>query len=173
MGTDSAAGRTRPGPQGPAHGRLPRGEFAIAAVLLAFCAGVYALTARFESVPVALSLNMPPTYFPRLLVGTIAVLTGVLLIEALGRPAKVRAPIAPMVLVTAGGLVLAVAAVRPLGLLVTLYLLSAAFPLLWRERRGGFLLAFVVLFPTALYLLFAKVLEVQFPRGLLLRWLGL
>ena len=148
-------------------------EFGIAAVLVVFCAVVFWLTTRFEQVAVALSQNMPPQYFPRLLLGTILALTAVMLVESYFRPPKARRGLKPMVYYSVAALLVFVLAVKWLGLVVTMVLFGVLFPLLWGERRYGYLLAFAALFPAAVYLLFVRVLEVQFPHGRLLTWLGL
>lgn len=159
------------GGEPPPAGRL-RTDFIVAAVLLVFCVVVYWLTTTFEEVPSSLSLNMPPEFFPRLLVWTIAGLTVAMLLEGRRRPEKQRRPIPPMVYYTALALVVFLVLTELFGLTLTMVAFCAALPLLWGERRLGILAVYAVAFPAGVYLLFVHVLEVRFPTGLVFRAMG-
>lgn len=139
----------------------------VGTALLALCAAVYWNTTTFPEVPAMLSQNVPPTFFPRLLLFVIAVLSLGLVASAWKRRRepgrKLRAP----VLVTAAILVLAVALVPRLGTLVTIFLVSIVLPLYWGERRVARIALLAVTLPLAIHLLFALGLGMRFPPGLL------
>ena len=50
----------------------------VAVAVLAFCAGVFALTFAFDTVPAALAVGMGPAAFPRLLLAVMALLALIL-----------------------------------------------------------------------------------------------
>jgi len=144
----------------------------VGAVLLVFCAIVYWLTTGFEHVPVMLSQNVPPTFFPRLILSFIAVLSVVLIASGLRRETESKERLRPIVFATAALIALAPLAVRWLGTLPTLALLAAALPLLWGERRYGRIAALALATPIVVYVLFTLALGVRFAQGALEHLLG-
>jgi len=154
------------GDDSPRSPRL-RDDYIVGAAILVFCAVVYAITTTFEEVPAMLSQGIQPAQFPRMMVIVIAVLAVIMIIQARRGPAVHRVPVPSVVYGTAGLLVLFVLAIDWLGLLVASLLFCILLPILWRERRYAWLIAFAVLFPTGIFLLFSKVLEVRFPLGVL------
>ncbi len=90
-------------------------DFRLTVVILTICGALYAVTTGFEEVADMLAQNIPPEWFPQLLLWTIVVLCLVLPFEHLfldkgaaeidkGRSEKIK----PMAMVTAVLLVLAV-----------------------------------------------------------------
>lgn len=135
--------------------------------LLVFCGAAWWATTTFREVPAMLSQNVPPTFFPRLVLVVIAALSLLLVLRGLRRRREPGEPIPRTVPVTAGLLVLAVALVPRLGMLSTVFLFSIALPLYWGERRFARIGALAVLLPLALHGLFVLALGMRFPRGLL------
>ena len=119
-----------------------------------------------------LSQGIQPTQFPRMLVGIIAVLTVVMVIQARARQDAIKKRVPVVAFMTAGLLVIFVAAVEWLGTIGSIVLFCIALPILWGERRFGWIGVYAVFFPVAVYLLFVKVLEVRFPTGLFESFLG-
>ena len=143
----------------------------VGVALLAVCAVIYWLTTGFPEVPAILSQNVPPTFFPRLVIGLITLLSIVLIFSGLGKSAQVNVRIKPVVLITASIIVLAGVLVGLLGTLLTLALIAIAIPVAWGERRLRPLGILAVGLPAAIYLIFGLALGIRFPPGQLLDWL--
>lgn len=142
-------------------------------IILAVCGGLYYVTTGFDEVSQLLAQNLPPEWFPRLLIWTIVVLTLLLPIEHLfhARGKKHldedrRHRIKPMAMVTAGLLTLVVASMQWLGTFLAMIFLCVALPILWGERRLKVVLPFAIIFPTVVALLFTQVLKVYFEPGI-------
>ena len=148
------------------------------------CAVAWWLTAGFDEVPAILSQNVPPTFFPRLVIGTAALLGGLLVAGGIRRRARESADQAaaddpstprgkaggaalpPPVFWATAGLIAAAGALVPLvGTLLTLGLVAVALPLLWGERRLRLVLALALGLPGAIYVVFTVALGVRFPVG--------
>jgi putative tricarboxylic transport membrane protein len=149
-------------------------DLAIAAVLLTFCAWVYYLTTSFEEVAPLFAQDVPPEFFPRLLVWTIALLSVLLPFEHLIKPGgrahfhKARSKrIGRMAYLTIGLLILVVMSVALIGTYFATVLVCLLLPLLWGERRWVIMIPFAAIFPTLVMLLFAKGLGVYFESGLI------
>lgn len=138
----------------------------VGVVILVCCAIVFALTLTFEEVPAALSHGVPPTQFPRLLVGVIAALTLLIMFEGRGQPPVERKPVPRMVYLSALLLVVFVALVGWIGTIAAMILFCIALPLLWGERRYVAMVICAAIFPIAVYYLFSEVMEVRFPAGI-------
>ena len=148
------------------------------------CAVAWWLTAGFDEVPAILSQNVPPTFFPRLVIGTAALLGGLLVAGGIRRrvceaagPASAgdastphdqtgqTAPPRPVFWVTAV-LVAGAGFLAPLvGTLPTLGLVAILLPLLWGERRYRHVAALAIGLPGAIYTVFTLGLGVRFPIG--------
>jgi len=146
----------------------------IALILFAACGWLYYLTTRFEEVPALLDQNIPPGFFPQLVLIAIALFTAALPFEhhflrRAGRDidADRRDRIRPMAWLTMALLVAVIAAAQELGTYLTMVAVCALLPPLWGERRLTLLLPFAIGFPTAVALLFAVVLGVAFEPGFL------
>ena len=160
------------GPGETAHPSLLRSDDYVGAVILVFGAVVVYLTTLFDEVPAMLSQGIPPTQFPRLLVGIIAVFVVIMVIQARSRPDPKKKLVPIVALKTAGILVVFVAAIEWAGTFSAIVMFCIALPVLWGERRFGWIAVYTVLFPAAVYLLFVKVLEVRFPAELIKSILG-
>lgn len=162
---DKQGGEERAG--APARSSLLRGDDSVGIVILAFCAVVVYLTTNFDEVPAMLSQGIPPTQFPRMMVGVIGLLTVIMVIQARRRQDSSKSRVPVVAFLTAGLLLAFVAVIELVGTLGAIVLFCIALPVLWGERRYGWIAAYAVVFPVCVYLLFVKVLEVRFPLGLL------
>jgi len=151
---------------------IHRVDLWVAAALLAFCGAAYYVTTGFDEVPALLAQNVPPEWFPRLLIWTIVILTLTLPFEhrflekgRAGLDADRKTPIPPMVILTAIALCLVVAAIAWIGTIYTMVLVCVALPVLWGERRWKMLVPFAVVFPALIAFLFTQVLKVYFEPG--------
>jgi len=137
----------------------------IGVCLIAFCAFVFWLTAGFDEVPAMLSQNVPPTFFPRLVLVIIAALSGILAIQGLAKARERNERVAPAVFVT--GAIVAITGVflSLAGTFLTLFLIAIVLPLAWGERRAHLIGALAIGMPVAVYVVFTLVLGVRFPAG--------
>jgi putative tricarboxylic transport membrane protein len=135
-------------------------------VLLGFCGLCYWLTSGFDELPMMLAQNVPPTFFPRLVLGLVATLAVLLIAGGLRRTKTAHERVKPIVYVTAVVVVATPALLEPLGTWPTLFLVTAALPLLWGERRRRRVLALAALLPVAVYVVFTLALDVRFPPGI-------
>ena len=146
----------------------PRGDVAVALVVLVVVAILYAVTLNIEEAPRALARGMQPRDFPQLVLGLIAVLAVILLVNAGPPRARAAAPGSRLtVALTALACVGAVLVFEHVGLIMTIVLYAAALPLLWGERRFGLVAAYAVLLPLAVWGVFAGILDVYFPSAVL------
>lgn len=146
-------------------------DVVVGIVLLTLCALIYWVTTGFPEVPAMLSQNVPPTFFPRLVVTIVAALSGILILVGL-RKDPVSAPaIPPVVFVTAGIVIAAGFLVEWIGTLPTLSLIAVCLPLAWGERRLPRIGLLAVGLPSAIYVVFSMALGIRFPAGQLFNWL--
>jgi len=150
-----------------------RTDLTLAVVILAVCGVLYYLTTRFEKVPALMSQNIPPEWFPRILIWVIVLLTVIIPFEHLmhkkgkkhldeDRSARIK----PISIYSAILLCCIVVSMPWLGTFLTLILVCTLMPILWGEKRVKVLLPFAVLFPGLVALLFTKVLGVFFEPGI-------
>ena len=143
---------------------IPR-DVLVGVGILAFCALAYWVTLGFKEAPAALAQNVQPATFPRLVIGVIVGLTVVMMaIGARVRGGWKTAPPLP-VYVTAALMIGFVLAFESLGILAAMALFAFAGPLFWGARNIPAVIAFAILFPAAVYLVFAVGLGVYFPPG--------
>jgi len=166
---NNPAGESGAGPLSPL---IHRVDLGVAVILLAFSGTAYYFTTSFEEVSPLLAQNVPPEWFPRLLIWTIVILTLVLPFEhrflAKGRAgldSDRNTPIPPMVFATAILLCLTVASIAWIGTLFTMIMVCLALPILWGERRWKVLIPFAIVFPLLVALLFTQGLKVYFEPG--------
>ncbi len=147
--------------------RIPgwRAVYGVAGVILAFCAYAFYLTTTFDEVPAALGQGVPPHQFPQLMIAIIAVLAIVMVVETRKFPPKKRAPVPPLVFMTAGLLAVSVLAIHWIGIIAAVMIVCALLPILWGDRRFLSVGVFTVVFPILTFLLFSEILEIRFPKG--------
>lgn len=152
---------------------LHRVDSAVGLLLLAVCGYLYYLTTTFDEVAGLLAQNITPDFFPVLVLIVLAALTlGLPFEHILHRrrgddiDSARREPVAPVAYQTAGLLVFLVLATPYIGTVAAICSVCLTLPLLWGERRLKLILPFAVLFPAAVFLLFAWILQVQFEPGI-------
>jgi putative tricarboxylic transport membrane protein len=149
--------------------RLPR-DVVVGACVLVFCAVAYAITFSFKQAPAALAQNVQPASFPRLVIAVIAVLSAGQMILSLRLPEKTLKPQPWTVATSAAVMIAFVIAFDALGIVPAMMLLCFGLPVLWGERRWHLIVPYAILFPAAIYGIFAKLLGVHFDPGLLGLW---
>ena len=145
-----------------------RGDVASGIALLLLSGATWYHTTTFREVPAALSQNVPPTFFPRLVLVVTAVLASSLVMSGWRKPAAKPEPIARTVLGTAAIYVAAVVLAPRLGFLSTVFVASIALPIYWGERRPARIAALACALPLVVHVVFTVALGMRFPRGLLL-----
>jgi putative tricarboxylic transport membrane protein len=148
-------------------------DLVVALIIFAICGVLYYVTTTFDEVSNMLAQNIPPEFFPQLVIIIIVILTlGVpfehLLHKRRGdnidseRSDRVKW----MPVLTGVLLVLLVIGIPYLGMLLTMIGVCAILPLLWGERRLQLIIPFALLFPLAVTYLFNKILLVFFEPGI-------
>ncbi|MDH3597284.1 MAG: tripartite tricarboxylate transporter TctB family protein [Rhodospirillales bacterium] len=154
---------------GSAARRLPR-DVVVGACVLVSCAVAYAITFSFKQAPAALAQNVQPASFPRLVISVIAVLSAGQMILSWRLPEKALKPMPWTIAISAAVMIAFVIAFDALGIVPAMVLLCFGLPVLWGERRWHLIVPYAILFPAAIYGLFAKVLGVHFDPGLFGPW---
>ena len=134
-------------------------------VLLGLCAVTYWLTTGFSEVPAMLSQSVPPTFFPRLIISFVAVLSAVLVVTGLRKTPKVPSVLPAVFWTTVAIIASAGFLTGFFGTLMTLGIIAVALPIAWGERRYGLIGALAFCLPTFIYLVFTLGLDVRFPAG--------
>lgn len=149
--------------------RIPRDAIAGAGVLL-FCLATWLVTLTFKEAPPALAQNVQPATFPRLVLAVMAVLATIIIVMSFRLPDKQPKSIQIMVWPSAAVMIGFVIAFDILGILPAMMLLCFGLPILWGERRLQFVIPYAIIFPLAVYWLFAVALSVHFEPSPLVFW---
>ena len=141
-------------------------------MILIICGALYYITAGFDEVSELLTQNIPPEWFPRLLIGIIVVLSLTLPFEhrflkkgTSGIDKDRSEAISPMAFMTSLLLIASVASILLFGTAVAMVVVCFSLPLLWGERRWKVLVPYAILFPLAVGFLFTQLLKVYFEPG--------
>ena len=148
-------------------------DLVIMTIILSVCGALYYVTTTFDKVSNLLAQNIPPEFFPQLVMLVIAILTLGLPFEHLfqrrrghdldkDRSKKLR----PLTYQTVLVLVLLALAMPYLGTFLAMIVVCLILPWLWGERRLRLILLFAMLFPLAVTLVFNRVLGVYFEPGI-------
>ncbi len=148
----------------PGRGRPDR---IVAAVALAFCVLVYALTYQFDTVPAALMSGLGAELFPRLVLWTMALLAGLMALHIGITPMDPPAAIPRMVFLTGGAMFAFMGVVELVGMWIACFVFLVGVGRMWGERNLVKLGASALGLCVALYFLFVKFLGGTFPKGLL------
>ena len=177
MPNDTANSPVAGGGEGsrPLSSLVHRTDFVLAVALLVICGLLYYFTTEFEEVPEAMLDTgvIPPEWFPQLLIWLIGLLTLIIPFEHVFHPegkdtldSDRKAKIKPIAFFTAIMLCIVVALMPWLGTAACMVLASVLMPPLWGERRWKAIIAFAVIFPGIVALLFTQVLKVYFEPGI-------
>lgn len=149
-------------------------DLVVALIILAICGVLYYVTTTFEEVSDMLAQNIPPEFFPQLIIIIIALLTLGIPFEHLlhtrrgGNIDSERSERVKWMPVLTGFLLfLLIFGIPYLGMLLTMMGICAILPLMWGERRYLLVGLFAILFPLAVALVFNKLLLVFFEPGVL------
>ena len=146
-------------------------DFVIAIVIVAFCALIYAITITFPSMPAMLAMGMGPEVFPRLLLGLMVVLAGLLAVLARGKADEVREPVPPTVYWTALAIVAFMGVLWLLGMAIAMFVGFVGMGLLWGERRWLVLVISGLALSALIYTLFVRGFGIPLPQGIVGEWL--
>lgn len=149
--------------------RVPR-DAVVGAAVLAFCLAAYLVTLTFKEAPAVIAQNVQPATFPRMVLVVMAVLAAVIIVVSFRAPNKPLKKLKPMLWPSAAIMPGFAVAFYFLGILPAMILLCFFLPLLWGERRLKLIVPYSILFPAAIYLLFAVVLKVHFEPSPLVFW---
>jgi hypothetical protein len=147
-------------------------DVAIALAIVAFCAVVYGITLTFDTVPESLAVGMGPEAFPRLVLGTMVVLAGVMAWASRGRPDPARERVPGIVYATALSFVAFMALMGLVGFIIAIPVGVVGMGFLWHERRRKRLFATAIGLAVTVWLIFDKGFGIPLPRGLLGDWLS-
>jgi putative tricarboxylic transport membrane protein len=153
---------------------LHRTDLWITCILLVICGLLLYETSTWDTAPPAFSQNIPPTFFPRLVLGLIIFLTLMLPFESYyaaqqgndldeDRSIKVER----ITFITALGLLFIVTLSEWLGTDLSMVLACVLLPMLWGERRFKVIIPFAIIFPLAVRIVFVEALNVHFLPGIL------
>lgn len=141
-------------------------------IILAICVWLYTVTMDFEKVSALFAQDVPPEFFPRLLLWTIGLLALLLPFEHIHLRRRNEdidkhrtVSIKPISFVTVALLALIVSSIQWVGTTGAMVIVCVALPMLWGERRWKVLLPYAIVFPTIITLLFSNVLKVHFEPG--------
>lgn len=147
-------------------------DLVVALIILAICGILYYITTTFDAVSALLAQNIPPEFFPQLILIIIAILTLGIPFEHMlhaRRGENIDSErsdrIKLMPYLTGGLLIVLVLGIPYLGMLLTMIAICAILPLMWGERRLHLIVPFAILFPLAVAYLFNKILLVYFEPG--------
>jgi hypothetical protein len=145
---------------------MRREDVIVAVVALAACAVAFGLTYRFTTTtPGAMMSGMGAEFFPRLVIGVIALLA-VCIALGIGSPAMAKpAPVAPIVWITAALLAAYVAALELIGMWAASLVIMVVLGRLWGERNVIKLTAASAALLAVVYLVFIRFLKGGFPEG--------
>lgn len=149
---------------------MRREDVVVAVVALAACAVAFGLTFRFTTTtPGAMMSGMGAEFFPRLVIGVIAVLA-VCIAFGIGSPAMGKpAPVPPIVWITAAVLASYVVALELIGMWAASLLVMVLLGRMWGEKRLARLTVASAALLAVVYLVFIRFLKGAFPEGLIAR----
>ena len=134
-----------------------------AAATAAIALVLFALTFGFEQMPEGITRGFGAEVFPRLILGTIIVLSVFLFITSPMAAALERIP--AMVYYSGAALLVFMALVPLAGMLPAMFLFLLGLGRLWGERRAWVLALSAVLLTAVIWAVFVRGFGVQLPRG--------
>ena len=149
---------------------MRREHVLVAVVALAACAVAFALTFRFSATtPGAMMSGMGAEFFPRLVIGVIAVLAVCIAFGIGSPPMDKPAPVPSVVWVTAAVLAAYVAALELVGMWAASLAVMVVLGRMWGEKSLARLAVASVALLAVVYLVFIRLLKGAFPEGLIAR----
>lgn len=140
-------------------------DLMVGVLLILFAGVMFFVTFGFEEVPAAFAQGMQAASMPRLLLGLIAVFSGVIIIQGWAKPEPTREAPPWRFWATVGVLALAGALLAPLGVGVVAFITCLIVPVIWGERFRPALVAYALAAPIGIYLVFTVALQLRLPQG--------
>ena len=140
-------------------------DLLIGVLLILFAGALFFVTFGFEEVPAAFAQGMQAASMPRLLLGLIAVFSGVMIIQGWAHPEPTRETPPWRFWATVGVLAFAGALLAPLGVGIVAFITCLAIPVIWGERFRLALVVYALSAPIGIYLVFAVALQLRLPQG--------
>ena len=149
---------------------MRRQDAIVAVVALAACAVAFGLTFRFTTTtPAAMMSGMGAEFFPRLVIGVMAVLAACIGL-GIGNPPMDAPPDIPRIVwITVAVLAAYVATIELLGMWIASFLVMVALGRMWGERRLALLAASSAGMLAVVWFVFVRLLKGSFPEGLVAR----
>lgn len=149
---------------------MRRPDVVVAVVALSACAAAFTLTYFFTVNAAAAMLGgMGAEYFPRLIIGVIAVLAVCILFGVGNPPMEVPAPVPGMVWVAVAILAAYVAVVELAGMWLASFVLMVGLGRIWGVRDYAKLSLMAAGLLGVIWLVFVRILKGNFPEGLVAR----
>ena len=134
-----------------------------AAATAAIAIVLFALTFGFDEMPVGITRGFGAEVFPRLVLGTIVVLSISLFLTS---PTGASLERIPAMVYYSGAALLVFMAVVPLaGMLPAMFLFLLALGRMWGERRAWMLVLCAIVLTALVWAVFVKGFGVQLPKG--------
>ncbi|MEX0318090.1 MAG: tripartite tricarboxylate transporter TctB family protein [Ruegeria sp.] len=135
-------------------------------LILVLSAILWWVTTTFDSDPLGMAQGMPATHMPRLILGVIAVLTVIMILQSLAKEGDALGGVPPWQMpATAAVLGLAAILFPVLGVPLVFFCICLVLPVMWGARNYGAVVAFAVGVPVAIYVVFKMLLGLRLPMG--------
>lgn len=135
-------------------------------LILGLSAFLWWMTTTFDSDPLGMAQGMPATHMPRLILGVIAVLTVLMMLQNVWNGGEALGDVPPwQVPATAALLGLAAVLFPQLGVPLVFFCICLGLPLMWGARNLPVILIFACGVPVAIYIVFKLLLGLRLPMG--------
>ena len=145
--------------------RLPQ-DLPAGGLILFICVWLYYETTKFDHDPLGMAQGMSATHMPRLVISVIAVLTVIMIVQAIVSRSSDNLKL-PHWKIFATAIIMGLAAVLfvPAGVPLTFLVICIVLPLLWGARNVPGIILFALGLPAAIYLVFQVLLGLRLPAG--------
>ncbi|WP_136440935.1 tripartite tricarboxylate transporter TctB family protein [Pacificoceanicola onchidii] len=145
--------------------RLSR-DLVAGGLILLLSAFLWWVTTTFDSDPLGMAQGMPATHMPRLILGVIAALTVLMILQSLSKGGEALGGLPPWQMpATAAVLGLAALLFTSLGVPLVFFGVCLTLPIMWGTRKYAAVAAFAVGVPVAIYIVFKLLLGLRLPMG--------
>jgi hypothetical protein len=149
---------------------MRRQDVIVGVVALAACAVAFGLTFRFTTTtPAAMMSGMGAEFFPRLVLGAMAILAVCILFGVGNPPMDTPAAVPRIVVITVAVLATYIASVELLGMWIASFAVMMVLGRMWGERRLALLAASSAGMLAVVWFVFVRLLKGSFPEGLVAR----
>ncbi len=135
-------------------------------LILVLSATLWWVTTTFDTDPLGMTQGMPATHMPRLILGVIAALTLIMIVQSLTSGGEALGGVPPWQMpATAAVLGLAAILFPILGVPLVFFCVCVILPLMWGARNYSVIVVFAVGLPIAIYVVFKILLGLRLPMG--------